>query len=395
VADIAIVGAGPYGIVATAALRNLGMKVSALGSAMSSWERMPAGMLLRSPYVASSIGDPAGRLSLDAFADATGTAVSRPIPLASFVDYGRWVQERAVPDLEERQVACVERKGGAYRLLFHDGGEMVAGRVVVAAGIGYFRWVPPVFRGWPAEQVSHSSAHRDPSVFTGRRVLVIGAGQSALESAALLAESGAHVQIAVRGWTVHWLRRHPWLRRLGPVSSLLYAPAEVGPPLLCRLVESPDLVRRLPAARRDQLAHRSIRPAGAGWLRGRVEGPIPIFLGHDVGALDGGPDGLAVEFRNGRKTVVDHVLLGTGYRVELSRYPFLPRELLSDIDLVDGYPVLRRGFESSLPGLHFLGAPAAWTFGPLMRFVAGTRFAAAELRRWATSGRSHRVASAV
>jgi hypothetical protein len=304
------------------------------------------------------------------------------------VDYGRWVQERAVPDLEQRQVACVERKDGSYRLLFDDGGEMMAARVVVAAGIGYFPRVPPVFQGWPAEQVSHSSAHRDLSMFQGRRVLVIGAGQSALESAALLAESGAHVQIAARAGTVHWLRRHPWLRRLGPVSSLLYAPAEVGPPLLCRLVEAPDLVRRLPAARRNQLDHRSIRPAGAGWLRGRVEGSIPIFLGHDVRAVNDGPDGLTVEFRNGRKTAADHVLLGTGYRIELSRYPFLPRELLSEIDLTDGYPVLRRGFESSVPGLHFLGAPAAWTFGPLMRFVAGTGFAAAELRRWATSGRS-------
>ena len=393
--DIAIVGAGPYGLAASAALRDLGMRVSVLGSAMSSWERMPTGMLLRSPYVASSIGGPAGRLSLDAFADATGTAVSGPIPLASFVEYGRWVQERAVPDLEERRVACVERKGDGYRLLFDDGGETTAERVVVAAGIGYFPWVPPVFHGWPEEQVSHSSAHRDLSVFTGRRVLVIGAGQSALESAALLAESGAHVQVAARAETVHWLRRHPWLRRLGPVSSLLYAPAEVGPPLLCRLVEVPDLVRRMPAARRHQLDHRSIRPAGAGWLRGRVEGSIPVLLGHDVEAVDGGPDGLTVEFRNGTKTVVDHVLLGTGYRVELSRYPFLPPELLSEIDLVDGYPVLGRGFESSVPGLHFLGAPAAWTFGPLMRFVAGTQFAAAELRRWATSARRHRLATAV
>jgi hypothetical protein len=48
---------------------------------------------------------------------------------------------------------------------------------------------------------------------------------------------------------------------------------------------------------------------------------------------------------------------------------------------VDGYPKLDSGFETSLPGLHFLGAPAVLSFGPLMRFVAGTEFASTALTR--------------
>jgi cation diffusion facilitator CzcD-associated flavoprotein CzcO len=256
--------------------------------------------------------------------------------------------------------------------------------------------VPPVFRGRPAEEVSHASAHRDLSVFQGRRVLVIGAGQSALESAALLAESGAEVQVTARSTKVHWLGGHLWLRSLGPMSTLLYAPAEVGPPLLCRLVEAPNLVRRMPAARRLQLDRRSIRPAGAAWLRPRVADSIPVSLGREVVAVDSSSDGLEVTFRDGGRTLVDHVLLGTGYQVDLSRYPFLSPGLLARVQQVGGYPVLRRGFESSVPGLHFLGAPASWTFGPLMRFVAGTDFAATELRRalpvTTVRGRRQRVA---
>ena len=395
-ADLAILGAGPYGMAATAALRDSGATVSVVGSPMSFWERMPVGMVLRSPYAGSSIGDPRGPLSLDAFARSTGSEVPRPVPLERFVEYGRWVQERAAPGLDPRQVCRVEQKDGGYRLVLEDGTDLVAQRVIVAAGIGYFPRVPPPFDGLPASKVSHASAHRDLSTFNGRRVLVIGAGQSALESAALLAESGAHVQIAARAATVHWLRRHPWLRNLGPLSSLLYAPAEVGPPLLCRLVEAPDLVRRLPVARRDRLDRRSMRPAGAGWLRDRVVGSIPISLGQDVVGVDSGVDGVTVAFRSGREITVDHVLLGTGYRVDLSRYPFLSADLRARVQQVDGYPVLRRGFESSVRGLHFLGAPAAWTFGPLMRFVAGTRFAAAELRRaligWTPSGWNQRIA---
>jgi len=45
---------------------------------------------------------------------------------------------------------------------------------------------------------------------------------------------------------------------------------------------------------------------------------------------------------------------------------------------VDGFPVLNRGLESSIPGLHFLGKPAAWSFGPLLGFVSGAEFASNE-----------------
>ena len=381
VTDLAIIGAGPYGMAAAAALRGSGRSMAVLGRPMSFWEGMPAGMLLRSPYAASSIGDPGGADSLDAYAASRGRPVPRPVPLETFVDYGRWVQSRSVPDLDTREVVRVEHDGDVFRLDLDDGDALTARRLVVAAGIGAFPRVPDVFAGLPREQVSHASDHADLGVFRGRRVLVVGAGQSALESAALLAESGADAQLAARAETVRWLGRHPWLRSLGPISALLYAPAEVGPPLLCRLVEAPDLVRRLPSSRRDRLDRRSIRPAGAAWLKGRVVGTVRLSLGHEVVGVTSGRDGLEVGFRNGRTTVVDHVLLGTGYRVDLARYAFLSRELLSRVARVDGYPRLRRGFESSVPGLHFLGAPAAGTFGPLMRFVAGTAFTAGELRR--------------
>ncbi len=43
--------------------------------------------------------------------------------------------------------------------------------------------------------------------------------------------------------------------------------------------------------------------------------------------------------------------------------------------------------ESSVPGLHFLGAPAARSFGPLMRFVAGGWYGAESLTRLGSSGR--------
>lgn len=380
--EIAIIGAGPYGLAAAAELRAAGMDVCAFGRPMSFWsEHMPRGMLLRSPYVGSSIGSAQGPLSLDAFAASHGAAIDRPLPLKWFVDYGRWVQATAVPDLDQRLVTWVERDGSGFTLVLDDDERIPATRVIVAGGIQPFAHVPPVFAGLPAALVSHTSQHRDLSMFSGRRVLVIGGGQSALESAALLHEAAADVEVVTRAPMIRWLGQRPWLRELGPVSTLLYAPAEVGPPLLSQLVEVPGWVRRLPPGARRALERRSIRPAGAGWLRPRVVDAVPVRTGRTVVRAEDAGDRVTVTYHDGASDTVDHVLLGTGYRVDIARYPFLSPQLTAAVQQVGGYPVLRAGLESSVPGLHFLGAPAAWSFGPLMRFVAGSEFVALQLTR--------------
>jgi hypothetical protein len=96
-------------------------------------------------------------------------------------------------------------------------------------------------------------------------------------------------------------------------------------------------------------------------------------------------DGLLITLDDGTARRVDHAVLATGYRVDLRRYGFLAPSLLARVHTVGGYPTLGAGLESSVPGLHFLGAPAARSFGPLVRFVAGTQFASAALARTVTA----------
>ena len=381
--EIAIVGAGPYGLAAAAHLRAAGAAdVRVFGRPMSFWrEHMPAGMFLRSPFVASSISSPDEALSIAAFHDETVARPDVPVPLTRFVEYGTWFQQRIAPDVDPRAVRTIERDDGGFRLAVEDGDVVTAARVVVAAGIEPFAHRPSVFAGTPAELVSHTSEHRDLSRFDGRRVLVVGGGQSALETAALVHEAGAEAELLVRAPGIHWLGQHGWLRELGPVSTALYAPQEVGPPLLCQLVAAPAWFGRVPRRVQDRMHTRSIRPAGAGWLRPRVEGVVPITTGATVTRATARDGRIEVEVDDGRRRVVDHVLLGTGFRVDITRYPFLAPALLRHVRRVGGYPVLGAGLESSVPGLHFLGAPAAWSYGPLMRFVAGTPFAAGHLAR--------------
>jgi len=393
---VTVLGAGPYGLAVAVHLRAAGAEVCVLGDPMSFWAgSMPAGMLLRSPRVASSISDPRDELDLDGYGMATGNTVGAPVPLASFVEYGRWFQRTVVPEVDARQVETVRRHPGGFELELADGSRLHTERLVVAAGIAAFAHLPRVLRDLPTDRASHSSWHTDLGAFAGQRVLVIGGGQSALESAALLHEGGAAVELVSRAPAVRWLGQRPWLRSLGPVSRLLYAPPEVGPPLLSQLVRYPGWVGRLPARRRHALDRRSIRPAGAGWLKPRVDGLVPLRGGRVMTDAKAGADGVTVTFDDGSQQTVDHVLAATGYRVDLARYPFLSCELLGEIRQAAGYPLLNRGFESSVPGLHFVGATAAWSFGPLMRFVAGTGFAASAVTRHLAAGARRKALGAV
>ena len=81
--DVAVIGAGPHGLAATAHLRRAGVAVHVLGEPMSFWRGMPAGMLLRSNWTATSIAEHVGPLSLDSFCADRGLSFGLPVPLES------------------------------------------------------------------------------------------------------------------------------------------------------------------------------------------------------------------------------------------------------------------------------------------------------------------------
>jgi len=377
--DIAIVGAGPYGLASAAHLGAAdSFRITAFGETMSFWsEHMPVGMLLRSPYVACNISDPADKYSLPMYERAIGEAPVKPVPLSRFVAYGHWVQQHVMPDLVEERIVEVSRNGSGFYITRANGERVHAGRVVVAAGICDFARYPEVFQNLPHSLVSHACEHDDLTKFKGANVLVVGAGQSALESAALLSEAGAHVEVVVREPVVNWLTRR-WHHKLGPVSKLLYAWPDVGPAGISRMVALPDLFRSTPRKMQTWMTRKALRPAGSGWLPPRL-GEVKITVGITVTEASDLGGRIRVGFDDGSTREADHVLLGTGYEVDVTKYPFLSQGIKDQVETANGYPVLGRGFESSVSGLHFMGAPAAWSFGPLMRFVAGTTFAGAEL----------------
>jgi cation diffusion facilitator CzcD-associated flavoprotein CzcO len=391
--DVAVLGAGPYGLSAAAHLRRLkGLDVRIFGEPMSFWEQnMASGMLLRSNWTATQIAGPDDSVTLEAFQHATGKLFSMPVPLNCFVQYGRWYQEQVVPDVDRRQVARVDPDTGGFRLGLSDGDTLQSRRVIIAGGIGPFAWKPPEFKDLPSALVSHTSEHCDLNKFAGKTVLIIGGGQSALESAALIHESKGAVEVFARTRVIHWLQgfaSRTLHHGLGPlVRRTLYAPTDVGPAGLSQLLARPDLLRRMPRFLQDRLRKRAVRPAGARWLIDRLKS-VPLHLGRSVVSVQVTGDKVKVRFDDGTVRLVNHVLLGTGYKVDISKYDFLSPTLIDSIRRANGYPELGTGLETSVKGLHIVGAPGARSFGPVMQFVSGTHYTSRALLRSIGSNRA-------
>jgi hypothetical protein len=387
--DVIVIGAGPYGLSAGVHLKSKGLTVRVFGQPMEFWgNKMPQGMLLRSPRVASNLSDPDSAFTLDAYEAASGKPPAAPLPLETFVEYGLWFRHQIDSELDTRSVEQVNREDDAFHVTLEDGEKLRCRRVVVAAGIGPFQRKPAVFRQLPSSQISHCYEGRKIHEFSGKSVVVIGAGQSALESAALLHEAGASVEIIATIRELRWIGMHSWLHHLGPISQMLYSQHDVGPAGISRLVAAPRLVAKVPLGMRDKIRKRAVRAAGSNWLPARLEA-VKKTTGQAVVRAASTGNEVNLELGDGSRRRADHVLLGTGYDVDISRYGFLSPEVVKSVEQFGGYPILKRGFGCSVPGLHFIGATAARSFGPLLYFVAGTEFASRELTRYIVRNRQN------
>jgi hypothetical protein len=392
--EVAVVGAGPYGLSVAAHLRSAGIDTRVFGRPLSFWrEHMPKGMRLRSPWIATHIADPGSRLTLDAFARQAGLAAQDQLPIEHFVQYGEWFQRQALPDLDQRKVARIDAAESGFRLQLEDGDVLGARRVVLAMGLANQELRPPQFAGVEPALVSHSCEHASLDKWRGKRVAVVGRGQSACESAMLLRQAGSEVDLICRGG-VHWIgvapgdieRARGWRWRL---RELLQAPSAVGPFPWSWLNELPGIERRLPHGLRSRIADRSLRAACARWVLPGLDG-VEVLAGRVLRRASRQGEKVALELDDGVRSY-DHVLLGTGYRIDIAKLGVLSPQLLGRIVCRGGSPVLRAGFESSVGGLHFVGASAVDSYGPLLRFIAGAGAAGRSVARGAPDRSTRRA----
>jgi hypothetical protein len=384
--DVAIVGAGPYGLSLAAHLRALGVSFRIFGRPLDTWRNhMPRTMLLKSEGVASSLSAPEPGGALKNHCAARGLAYQDhglPVSLDTFNSYAGEFLARFVPDLEDTLVTAVERGADDFTLTLQTGERLTAKSVVLAVGITPFAHTPEILSALPASLLSHSFDHRDAAQFRDREVIVVGSGASAIDTAALLDDCGASVRI---------LSRAPAIRFHSPPdaddNSLLkqiQKPATgIGPgwrSFFC--VNMPLVFHRLPEAIRLKATRTHLGPAPGWFMRERIEGRIPTLLGKTLRHVEarGGRAELVIGDVGGMQSLsCDHVVAATGYRPNVDRLSYLASELRAKIATVEKTPILSDNFESSVRGLYFTGPSAANSFGPLMRFMVGAEFAAPRL----------------
>jgi thioredoxin reductase len=382
---VAIIGAGPYGLSLAAHFRNRGIPFRIFGRPMDSWlAHMPKGMMLKSDGFASNIYDPESKFTLKQFCAERGIEyadMGLPVKLGTFSDYGLAFRDRMVPELENKTVVSIDRSGDGFVLRLDNGEEFKVERVVLAIGITHFEHVPEDLAKLPDGCVSHSYRHYDLTPFKGRRVVVLGAGSSAIDMAGLLRDADADVTLVARATSLKFhtkpergKRRSFWQRLRHPDSGL-------GPGMRSRFFsEWAGWFYYLPESLRVHLVRTTLGPSAGWFVRDKVMGRVPLVLGHTLESA---------EFKNGKvvlhlrgldgskkEILTDHVIAATGYKVKMDRLTFLNPEIRSKVKCVAGYPELSTSFESSVPGLYFVGLAAASSFGPVMRFAYGAGFAA-------------------
>jgi len=394
---VVVIGAGPYGLSLAAHLKSRNVNFRIFGKAMHTWaSQMPAGMRLKSEGFASSLSDPEGTFTLGDYCKEKGIQyadVGLPVELDTFINYGVEFQSRFVPELEDKQVIGLRRRGKEFEVRLATGEAVTCSKVVVAAGIGNFSYIPPELSKLPNTLLSHSSQHHLLNGFKDRKVLVVGAGASALDLAALLHQAGAHVQLVARRQKILF---HDPPRKRSLMDSMRAPMTGLGSGWkLFFYVNTPLLFHMLPESLRLRIVRKTLGPAPGWFVKEQVVGKLPFHLGVNIVSATSRDGHVVLDLSDNlgtqRTLEGDHVIAATGYQVNLERLVFLHRDLLSKIECLEHSPVLSRNFECSVPGLYFVGTSAANSFGPLMRFAFGARFAAERVSRHLAKFSSRRL----
>lgn len=384
-----LIGAGPYALSISAHLSAANIDHQVFGTPMEAWRKhMPPGMMLKSYGESSNLADPSGAFSLETFSQQAGIPYHRsqvPVSRESFIEYGCAFQKRLVPHVTEQRLVEHVVRGRLHELRFDNGDIVIARNVIMAIGAVPFASIPPAFDHLPSELVSHSSAYGPLEHLRTREVTIVGGGSSALDIAALLSGLGGKITLLLRNRVVHFQSPPPTRQSL--LHKILVPDANgLGDGWLLRLcANSPQVIHKLPDRARRAIVANTLGPAGGYFVKDPVRSKVAVLTDRRIvsAADSNGRVRLSTVDSHGKSEIVecDHVIAATGYRVDLHQLAFLPKDVLNRLRMMDNIPVLSSSFETSIPGLFFVGLTSARSFGPVMRFLVGAPYSARRITK--------------
>ncbi|HTG68516.1 MAG TPA: NAD(P)-binding domain-containing protein [Candidatus Udaeobacter sp.] len=358
--DLIIIGAGPYGISLAAHAAASKLSYVLLGKPMHFWkDQMPQNMFIRTNPRYISLSDKFDTLTIEHFSSETGVELQSPFPRPAFVEYAFWFAKQAGVAFTPELAAQLDYSSTGFLVTTNEGNHYQSQHAIVATGLQHYSYIPSVLSALPPQLLSHTFGLTEFNRFAGKKVAVIGSGQSAWEAAALLHMAGSETELLFRREAVQF------------ASDDNSASGQ-------KLIDSAEQFYRLPPELKQERWHTPRQGSVAPFLRPYVEGKLPSTGSAAIELAEVTSDGKALLTLSNKQTrLVDHVIAATGYRISLDQVPFLPPYLLQAIerekDKFSPFPLLGAQFESSVPGLYFAGPLAAHTHGPAFGFIAGLR----------------------
>lgn len=366
--DVLIIGAGPFGLAVAAQAAHDRIEHLIIGKPMEFWRaNMPKGMFLRSEC--NWHLDPLEVHTIEEFLRTQGKTPHdvEPLSLDFYLTYADWFQQQKRIDPLPVFIQRLDRSDH-FEATTLDGKVINAQKVVLAPGFRHFANIPADLKAkLPHGRFQHTVEYVDFSEARDKRYLIIGGRQSAFEWAALLLEAGAAA--------IHLSHRH---------ASPAFDVADWSwvDRLVDHMATNPSWFRQLSQTEKEAVNHKlwaegrlKLEP----WLEPRLnDARVKLWPHTELASCSENQNGeLEVTLTGGANVIVDSIILATGYRVDITRLPYLAAgNLLQRLETRNNFPVLDDHFETSVPGLFITSMPATQDFGPFFGFTVSVRTSA-------------------
>jgi cation diffusion facilitator CzcD-associated flavoprotein CzcO len=364
-----IIGAGPFGLAMSAHAKHLGIDHIVVGKTMEFWkENMPEGMLLRSDCHWHL--DPENEHTINKFLELNGLTYNdvEPLSVQFYLSYVQWFIEKKQIEVLETYVQKLDEDADGFTAYLDNGTTIHAKFVVIAMGLQYFQFVPvALMKDLPQSSYTHSSDFVDMKSMKNKRVLILGGRQSAFEWAALLNEAGAKtVYLSYRHDTPQFTQSDwAWVN-----------------PMVDHIAEEPSWFRKLSLQEQENISKRlwaegrlKLEP----WLAKRIKKEniklLPSTRLLSCVRIESGE--LKIMFDKAPNITADHIILATGFKVNIHNLPFLAAgNILSKLSINNDHPAIDEYFQTNIPGLFITSMAASQDFGPFFGFTIAVRTSA-------------------